>query len=857
MEKRKKTVIGILAHVDAGKTTLSEALLFCAGALRKKGRVDHRDTFLDTDPMERERGITIFSKMARFSRNDTDFILLDTPGHVDFSAETERTLAVLDYALLVISARDGVQTHTVTLWQLLQRYRIPTFLFVNKCDLVTPGEEALDAELRRKLSPDCFSFFTKEEETQRSERLALVNEELMESYLADGGIDSALLAQEIACRRLFPCFYGSALREIGVDRLLSALSALTLPLRPRAAFGAKVYKILYQDNLRLTFMKITGGSLRVREEILYTTADGQSITEKAAQLRLPNGTRYQPVEAVEAGEIVAVAGLTATFPGQGLGCETSEEAPFLEPVLTYRLVLPQNVDPKPFFPRLKPLEEEDPTLSFEWREETGEIYARLMGEVQIEILTRRIQERLGVDIRTDVGQILYKETIENTVEGVGHFEPLRHYAEVHLMLEPLPPGQGLLFASRCSENVLAKNWQRLILTHLGEKIHRGVLVGAPLTDVKITLLCGRAHEKHTEGGDFREATYRAVRQGLMQAQSRLLEPYYRFSLTLPAASLGRAVNDMERKGAEFEIGEVEEESATVTGRLPVSMLREYAKEVTAYTHGKGRLSLAFGGYAPCHNEEEVLAAADYHPENDTRNPPHSVFCKNGAGFTVPWDRVRDHMHLDSGFGKKGFFSPESILPSPASVKEGGMREKEWEALLQRTLGPIRRKEYREPKRWEAPVPSKEKPPRERVFIVDGYNLIFAWEPLKCLADESLEHARRTLMTLLSSYVAYTGCELYLVFDAYLVKDNPGREETFDGYRIIYTAEDETADTYIEKLMRRMDPHKEARVVTSDRLIQISALGARVLRMSAREFAALLTDTGDAIRSFLNRSNDSV
>ncbi len=856
MGTAKKLTVGILAHVDAGKTTLTEAMLYQSGKLRRQGRVDHGDTYLDSNPMERERGITIFSKQARLSVGETELILLDTPGHTDFCAETERTLQVLDYAILTVSATDGVQSHTQTLWKLLEAYRVPTVLFVNKTDLPNDGEESLANALQEGLCRQIVPFYGDDGEMARAERIAMISEDLMEEYFADGGLSNASVATAIAERRLFPCFFGAALRTRGIDALLRALDELTLSRDFGAEFGARVYKIMREDrpsNARITCMRLTGGVLRVRDEISYLGEDGTNRREKVAQIRLYSGERFEQVEEARAGEICAVTGLSATYAGEGIGAEPNGEKPLLEPVLTYRLALPDDVDPRVFYPRIKQLEEEDPALHFVWQEAAREICVHLMGEVQTEVLRRMILDRFGVDVAVDAGSILYKETVEAPVEGIGHYEPLRHYAEVHLLIEPTAPNSGVSFDSKCPRNALDRNWQRLILTHLGEKLHRGVLTGAPLTDVRITLLAGRAHLAHTEGGDFREATYRAVRQGLMQAKSVLLEPFYAYRLEIPAAEVGRAMTDLERRHATASLDFNDGKTARLSGTAPVSELRDYPTEVRAYTHGTGTLSLRFSGYAPCHNAEAVIGAAGYDPLADEENPSYSVFCKKGAGFAVPWDHVREYMHVDSGYeeGQTG----EEVLPSIRTVaKAYELGEEELEKILLRVLGPVRRKQYREPREMtesgkKTPRPKAPKP-KKQILVVDGYNVLFSWRSLAPLARQSIEHARERLIETLENYVGYTKFEVTVVFDGYRVRGNAGEELLRNGVRVIYTAQDETADARMERLLHELGPSYDVRAVTSDALIQISALHSGVLRMTSLEFEAEVERIRREISEFL-------
>ena len=858
---KKKLTIGILAHVDAGKTTLSEALLYRSGKIRTLGRVDHKNTYLDTNAVERERGITIFSKQARFSSENCDFVLLDTPGHVDFSAEAERTLALLDYAILVVSASDGVQNHTRTLWQLLEYYGVPTFIFVNKTDISIKLAEELEKELASVLSDRCVAFYENGTQGELDEKLALIHEDFLENVLSGTPIADDEIARQISERKLFPCLFGSALRMVGIDFLLQALDRYTLePVYEKESFGAKVYKIARAGSARLTYMKITGGTLTARDELCYLSADGKRMVEKVSQIRLYSGDKFEQVDAVSAGEICAVCGLSATFIGQGLGAEADGGTPILEPVLSYRIVLPLDCDPVRYFPMLKELEEEEPSLHLYWNGELQQIEARLMGDMQIDLLTRMIFERFSINCTFDAGKILYQEKIAGKTVGVGHFEPLRHYAEVQLLMEPQPKGTGLVFDTRLPENSLDLNWQRLILSHLYEKAHRGVLIGAALTDTKITLVAGKAHLKHTEGGDFREATLRAVRHGLMKAGCVLLEPFYQFRLEVPSSCVGRAMSDLQARCATFEMESSDEELSVVCGRAPVSELHDYTREVIAYTRGQGRLSCVFDGYEPCHNQEEIVSAAGYDPEADLENTPHSVFCEHGAGFVVPWQEVDAHKHLDA----EAVVAPsaEAILPKASGLaKKYRLSDEALEDIMLRTFGPIRRKQYSEPKinaaddgktkkRKKATVPTKQ------MVIVDGYNVIYAWEILRELSAFSLEKARETLMDILSNYVAYTKIEVVLVFDAYLVKDGVGSEFTKDGYRVVFTKQDQTADAYIEEMMFRLGPDYNIRVVTDDRLLQFSAVHSGILRMTAEEFEQEITRVGNEITDFVKKLSET-
>lgn len=854
---RKKLTIGILAHVDAGKTTLSEALLYLSGRIRTLGRVDHKNTYLDTNAVERERGITIFSKQARFSTENCDFILLDTPGHVDFSAEAERTLALLDYAILVISGADGVQNHTRTLWQLLEYYQVPTFLFVNKTDISIKLSEEMEKELTTALSDRCVAFYETQDKDKLDEKLAFINEAFLENVLVGTPIEVDAIAEQISRRKLFPCLFGSALRMTGVEFLLKTLDTYTLaPAYDGERFGARVYKIARAGATRLTYMKITGGSLAARDEIGYLSPEGKRVVEKVSQIRLYSGEKFEQVDSVAAGEICAVCGLSATYIGQGLGTESDGGSPILEPVLSYRIALPAECDPILYFPKLKELEEEEPSLHLYWNEELHQIEARLMGEMQIDLLKRMIRDRFSVSCELDAGKILYKEKIAGKTVGVGHFEPLRHYAEVQLLLEPQPKGTGLIFDTRLPENSLDTNWQRLILSHLYEKAHRGVLVGAALTDTKITLVAGKAHLKHTEGGDFREATLRAVRHGLMKAGCVLLEPFYKFRLEVPAVSVGRAMADLQSRFAIFEMESSDGELAVLCGRAPVSELHDYTLEVISYTRGAGRLSCIFDGYEPCHNQEEIVASCAYDPEADLDNTPHSVFCAHGAGFVVPWQEVDSYKHLTAEVSAPA--SAEAILPTASSLaKRYQLSEAALEEIMMREFGPIRRKQYSEPKINAADEPKKRKGKKtvtsqNRMVLVDGYNVIFAWDALRELADFSLEKARETLMDILSNYVAYTKTEVTLVFDAYLVKDGVGSDFVKDGYRVVYTKQDQTADAFIEEMMYELGPNYDVKVVTGDRLLQFSAVHSGILRMTAEEFMDEITRVNNEIASFVRR-----
>ncbi len=844
----KKTVISILAHVDAGKTTLSEALLYTVGQLKKLGRVDNKNAFLDSYELERRRGITIFSKQAVLKTQNMEITLLDTPGHVDFSSEAERTLQVQDYAILVISARDGVQPHTETLWRLLSRYDVPVFVFVNKMDLDGTDKNAVLAELKKRLSDNCVDFTASEEEL--SENAALCDEKLMEKYLEQGEISGEEISAAIKERKIFPCWFGSALKLEGVAEFIEGLEKYTLKQYYGSEFGARVFKISRdpQGN-RLTYMKITGGSLKARSMISYSAKDGEKrLEEKANMLRIYSGEKFEPTDEVTAGGVCAVLGLSATYPGQGLGFEKDFFKPVLEPVLTYRVLLPAEISPVEFLPKLRQLEEEDPQLLVSGNA-TGEIYVHLMGEIQAEVLQSLVEERFGVHIEFDHGSIIYKETVAAPVEGVGHFEPLRHYAEVHLLIEPGEPESGITVDSLCREEVLSKNWQRLIITHVLEKTHRGVLIGAPLTDAKITLVAGRAHVKHTEGGDFRQATYRALRQGLMKAENVLLEPYYAFRLEVPAEQLGRAVSDIRVMDGKIASPESDGITAVITGRAPVSEMRSYQSDVMAYTKGKGKLALFPDGYSPCHNAEKVITAAGYDPEADLENTPDSVFCSHGAGVTVKWYDVEKYMHVTGGID----IASENqipILPDAKLLKRNlNIDDKELEAIMEREFGPIKRRKYSEAV-LDTPKTAQALPNKKEYIIVDGYNLMFAWEGLAGLAKENFDAARHILTDILCNYRGYTKCELVLVFDGYKVKGNAGEKSDYKGIHLVYTKEDETGDMYIEKLVEEVGKNYSVKVVTSDNLIQVSALRAGVLRVPAREFIKEIERVNAQIKEIL-------
>ena len=840
-----KLVVGILAHVDAGKTTLSEAMLYVSGAIRRLGRVDKGDAFLDTDAQERERGITIFSKQAVFTYQDLEVCLLDTPGHVDFGAEMERTLQVLDYALLVINGADGVQAHTRTLLALLERYRVPVFLFINKMDQPGTDKEVLLKELKETLPYGCVDFSVRDSVAFFDE-IAMCSEAALDTFLQNGRVETALIRKLIKKRLLFPCFFGSALKVEGVEELLAGLVEYTEEPSYPGDFGGRVFKITRDEKgNRLTWLKVTGGSLKVRDLIKE---------EKISQIRICSGEKYETVQEVSAGGVCAVTGLTASYPGEGLGYEQGELPPMLEPVLTYRVILPSNTDAAAVLPKLRQLEEEDPQLHLLWEEALQEIQVRIMGEVQLEVLKELVKQRFGLEIAFGVGSVVYKESIKTPAIGVGHFEPLRHYAEVQLLLEPGEPGSGICLHTACSEDVLAKNWQRLILTHLEEKEHRGVLAGMALTDVKITLLAGRAHPKHTEGGDFRQATYRAVRQGLMEAEPVLLEPYYAFRLILPEELVGRAMTDIENRGGTVSLPEFEEGQAVLSGKAPVSALREYQKEVNAYSKGEGILSCTLCGYFPCHNTEEVLAECVYDPEADTDNPTGSVFCAHGAGFVVPWHEVKSYAHLEIVRVREGVVinqeeelsdtSPRTRYPVSKEKETRVIDTEEIDRILKNAAGANKRDDTKPRKgiyRRDKSTPQVSqtrvyKPIRrqEEYLLVDGYNVIFAWEELRDLARVSIDGARGRLLDILCDYQATKGMELIVVFDAYRVEGHATETLDYHNIHVVYTKEAETADRFIEKFAHENNGRYRITVATSDGLEQIIIRGQGCFLLSARE-----------------------
>lgn len=842
-KETRRVVIGITAHVDAGKTTLAEAMLYRTGRLRKLGRVDHGSAAMDSHLLERERGITIFLSQAELPLGDMEVTLLDTPGHVDFSAEMERTLSVLDYAILVISGVDGVQAHTRTLWRLLELYRVPTFLFVTKMDFGRRDRDCLMESLRHELGEGCVDF-TPAARDRRMEQLATCREDALEAYLDTGMVPEELVRQLVRQRLVFPCWFGSGLKLEGIDEFLEGLARYVEPPAYPAAFSARVFKISHDaQGKRLTHLKVTGGTLRVRDAISY---GGRQ--EKAAQLRIYTGGRFRPVDQVPAGGICAVQGLTATWGGQGLGEREEAVRPVLEPVMRYRVALPPDCDSRVLLPQLRQLEEEDPQLRFTARD--GELHVSLMGRVQAEILRSLVAQRFGVEVELDRGRVLYKETIDAPVEGVGHYEPLRHYAEVHLLLEPLPQGSGLVLATRCPEDDLDRSWQRLIMTHLQEKTHLGVLTGSPVTDMKITLMSGRAHIKHTEGGDFRQATYRAVRQGLMQARSRLLEPYYAFRLEVPPEQLGRAISDVRLRSGSFDAPEEAGDMTLLRGRVPVTEFDDYAQEVASYTGGRGRLSLEPAGYGPCHNPDAVIAAADYDPEADLENTPDSVFCAHGGGFPVKWNRVAEYMHLP------GCLEKPRDEEAPARRRCIRLDDAELEAIMAREFGPVRRPLYRAPEKRETLPDTGLREIGQRYYVVDGYNVIFDWDELHALADRDLSAARERLMDTLCGWAAFTRTQVVLVFDGYKVPGSLGEKLDYRGIHVVYTKERETGDMYIERFLQQVGKNDHVRVVTSDGLIQLSAVRTGVMRMSSAEFGRQVAEASDQIQAFIARMHQS-
>lgn len=863
IQEQKQISLGVLAHVDAGKTTLSEGMLYLSGTVRKLGRVDHKDAFLDTYSLERDRGITIFSKQAVFSLGNRRINLLDTPGHVDFSAEMERTLQVLDYAVLVISGADGVQGHTETLWKLLKLYEIPTFIFINKMDQPGTDRESLLTELKERLDEGCI-VFGKGKNVESLEEIAMTDEAVLDYFMEHETVRNEDICRLIRERKIFPCYFGSALKLDGVQELLAGFEEYMKPFDGKKEFGARVFKISRDDKgERLTFLKVTGGKLVVKMPI--------NKEEKINQIRIYSGAKYEAVNEIEAGGVCAVTGLSSSYIGQGLGVEKGTAAPFLEPVLTYQMILPEGADTTKVLRELKQLEEEEPLLNIVWNPTLEEIHVQLMGEVQTEILKTMIAERFHLDVEFGTGKIVYKETIKSPVVGVGHYEPLRHYAEVHLKMEPLEAGSGLVFDTDCSEDVLDRNWQRLILTHLQEREHPGVLTGAPITDMKITIVAGRAHLKHTEGGDFRQATYRAVRQGLKSAESVLLEPWYSFVLEVPSEQVGRAMSDIGQMNGSFEGPEAEDKQGMVrlTGTAPASEMRDYQREVWAYTKGRGRITLTLKGYEPCHNAEEVIEEIGYDSERDVDNPTGSVFCAHGAGFLVKWDEVPEYMHIKEDFlaEKPGIEQDEVMAVQMGNHcnYSGGYSfsyddDPELLTIMEREFGSKQkeRDRYSSYRKQTVSTPVlhttviKENEPKKEYLLVDGYNIIFAWEELNELAKASIDAARNKLMDILSNYQGFIGCTLILVFDAYKVKGNQGEVQKYHNIYVVYTKEAETADQYIEKTTHEIGRKYKVTVATSDALEQVIVMGQGAYRISARDFYEEVERTEKQIREINER-----
>lgn len=861
----KKIVIGILAHVDSGKTTLSEALLYQSGSISRLGRVDHKNSFLDTFSLERDRGITIFSKQAVFQYNDTEFTLLDTPGHVDFSAETERTLQVLDYAVLVISASDGIQSHTQTLWKLLAKYNVPCFIFINKMDLDSADKARVLTELKTKFSDGCIDFGSNSN-SEFYESIALCDEKLLNQYYENEQINKKDIIACIHQRKIFPCLFGSALKINGVEEFMECLYFYTQMPEYGSEFAGKVYKISEDKGQRLTFLKVTGGSLKVKE-ILKSAKNENS--EKVNQIRIYSGDKFTTIDEAAAGTVCAVTGITFTRPGDGLGAEASTGMPVLEPVLTYRLELPDTIDAHTALEKMKILEAEDPQLKVVWNERLGKIQVQLMGDIQLEVLETIIAERFGINATFGKGNIIYKETIADTVEGVGHFEPLRHYAEVHLLIKPAKRDSGIVFRTDCKEDLLDKNWQRLILTHLYEKTHIGVLTGSPITDMEITLVSGKAHAKHTEGGDFRQATYRAVRQGLRSANSILLEPIYAYTLEVPTENIGRAMTDIQRMHGIFNSPETIGEFSVINGTAPVSTMYDYAREVVQYTHGRGRLICTLKGYEPCHNADEVIEKMGYNCDGDTDNPCDSVFCSHGAGYTVKWNEVKSHMHLPSALSapKSQYVENSKITLSKCKDKDNFFAlDKELMQIFEQTYGPIKSRSNHPNQSHFTFTKSSEKNESKKYksvrapkysgteyLLVDGYNVIFSWDSLKELAKDNIDGARNTLINILCNYQGYKKCEVILVFDAYKVKGNAREVEKINNINIVYTKEAETADMYIEKVSHKLAKNNKVRVVTSDALEQLIILEGGALRVSSKEFFFEIQKAEEDIRNIISET----
>lgn len=852
----KKITLGILAHVDSGKTTLSEAFLYATGKIRKLGRVDHKDAFLDNFDLEKQRGITIFSKQAELEYEDTKITLLDTPGHVDFSAEMERTLQVLDYAVLVVSGSEGVQGHTETLWKLLNKYNIPTFIFVNKMDMPGTNKEFALTNIKNKFGDGVIDFSVEEKDM---EAIAVCDEDVLEMYMESGEISDETIADLVYERKLFPCYFGSALKNEGIDKLLDGISSYSFEPVYHEEFGAKVFKIVKENGVRLTYMKITGGSIKVKD-IFSGITDGNQWSEKINDIRIYSGEKFKSINQADAGCVCVISGLNNTYPGQGLGFEMQSESPNLQPVLSYQIIIPDNINVNQAYKMLKELEEEDPTLSLKWNEETKEIIANVMGPIQIQVLKHVIKERFDMDVEFGTGSILYKETINNTVEGVGHFEPLKHYAEVHLLMEPGQLGSGITFESNLNESLLSRNWQRLIMTHLAEKDHKGVLTGSPITDIHFTLVAGKAHIKHTEGGDFREATYRAIRQGLKKAESVLLEPYYNFTLKVPTENIGRAMTDIDQMSGNINQPETEGEMSVITGFAPAATIGDYINTVNEYTHGTGVLSLDYKGYGPCHNSEEIIAEKAYDSEADIANPTGSVFCAHGAGFIVPWDQVEQYMHVKTDSKNGEMYDVENV-PAMRSVsntyRDSYATDKELEEIFEKTFGPIKRKKYTE-KKVRHYSENKQKVIHKKVLpqcvLVDGYNIVFAWDELKEIAKTNVDGARDKLLDIMCNYQGYKGNTVIVVFDAYNVKKHAETVSKYHNIYVVYTKEAETADMYIAKTTHKLANKFQVTVATSDALEQLIIMGHGALRMSASNFKEEVDNVNKAISEQINKTS---
>ncbi len=852
----KKITLGILAHVDSGKTTLSEAFLYATGKIRKLGRVDHKDAFLDNFDLEKQRGITIFSKQAELEYEDTKITLLDTPGHVDFSAEMERTLQVLDYAVLVVSGSEGVQGHTETLWKLLNKYNIPTFIFVNKMDMPGTNKEFALTNIKNKFGDGVIDFSVEEKDM---EAIAVCDEDVLEMYMESGEISDETIADLVYERKLFPCYFGSALKNEGIDKLLDGISSYSFEPVYHEEFGAKVFKIVKENGVRLTYMKITGGSIKVKD-IFSGITDGNQWSEKINDIRIYSGEKFKSINQADAGCVCAISGLNNTYPGQGLGFEMQSESPNLQPVLSYQIIIPDNINVNQAYKMLKELEEEDPTLSLKWYEETKEIIANVMGPIQIQVLKHVIKERFDMDVEFGTGSILYKETINNTVEGVGHFEPLKHYAEVHLLMEPGQLGSGITFESNLNESLLSRNWQRLIMTHLAEKDHKGVLTGSPITDIHFTLVAGKAHLKHTEGGDFREATYRAIRQGLKKAESVLLEPYYNFTLKVPTENIGRAMTDIDQMSGNINQPETEGEMSVITGFAPAATIGDYINTVNEYTHGTGTLSLDYKGYGPCHNSEEIIAEKAYDSEADIANPTGSVFCSHGAGFVVPWDQVEQYMHVktDSKNGEMYDIENVPVMRSASNTyRDSYATDKELEEIFEKTFGPIKRKKYTE-KKVRHYSENKQKVIHKKVLpqcvLVDGYNIVFAWDELKKIAKTNIDGARDRLLDIMCNYQGFKGNTVIVVFDAYNVKKHAETVSKYHNIYVVYTKEAETADMYIAKTTHKLANKFQVTVATSDALEQLIIMGHGALRMSASNFKEEVDNVNKAISEQINKTS---